>query len=293
MANASSSPSPEAGLHLARVAFHKGLLTNLLTITGGVASNADSSSRPSKAIAGALYRQIGEEVEGERLVAQTSGKAFEDHCAEFLRQTFPMLHAVRPGEWTVECVGGRNRLTLARFAQYEHLSTLHDLAEGDPKLKVILGGDYTITPDIVVSRARVPDALLNTPTQLVDEEVARLTDLRARNGASPLLHASISCKWTLRSDRAQNARSEALNLIRLRKGAQPHIAVITGEPMPSRIASIALGTGDIDCVYHFALPELVQAVGEVGAEDAAELLTVLIEGKRLRDIADLPLDLAV
>ena len=28
--------------------------------------------------------------------------------------------------------------------------------------------------------------------------------------------------------------------------------------MPTRIASLALGTGDIDCVYHFGLNELMQ-----------------------------------
>lgn len=55
----------------------------------------------------------------------------------------------------------------------------------------------------------------------------------------------------------------------------------------------ALGTGDIDCVYHFALYELVDAVKEIGAEDALEMLNVLIEGKRLKDISDLPMDLAV
>ena len=53
----------------------------------------------------------------------------------------------------------------------------------------------------------------------------------------------------MRSDRAQNSRTEALNLIRNRKGNLPHIVVVTGEPMPARIASLALGTGDIDCVY--------------------------------------------
>ena len=46
---------------------------------------------------------------------------------------------------------------------------------------------------------------------------------------------------------------------RNRKGNLPHIVVVTGEPMPARIASLALGTGDIDCVYHFALYELVDA----------------------------------
>src|SRR5690606_21329864 len=101
-------------------------------------------------------------------------------------------------------------------------------------------------------------------------------------------------KWTMRSDRAQNARSEALNLIRNRKGRVPHIAVLTGEPSPARIASLALGTGDVDCVYHFALPELIDAVNaDAHGDTARELLDVMVEGKRLRDIADLPLDLAV
>jgi hypothetical protein len=107
------------------------------------------------------------------------------------------------------------------------------------------------------------------------------------------LHASISCKWTIRSDRSQNARTEGLNLIRNRKGHTPHIAVITGEPMPTRIASLAMGTGDIDCVYHFALHELVEAVKEVSSEAAIETLDMLIDGRRLRDIADLPFDLAI
>ena len=70
-----------------------------------------------------------------------------------------------------------------------------------------------------------------------------------------MLHASISCKWTIRSDRSQNSRTEALNLIRNRKGRVPHIAVVLFEPLPSRIASIAMGTGDIDCTYHGALYE--------------------------------------
>jgi hypothetical protein len=123
--------------------------------------------------------------------------------------------------------------------------------------------------------------------------VSRLASLRAANGGLPILHASISCKWTIRSDRVQNARSEALNLIRNRKGKLPHVVVVTGEPLPSRLSAIALGTGDIDCVYHFALPELVASVKEIGHEDALESLAIMMSGKRLKDISDLPLDLAV
>ena len=39
--------------------------------------------------------------------------------------------------------------------------------------------------------------------------------------------------------------------------------------------------------------ELIRAVKEVGSEDAIELLDTLVSGKRLKDISDLPLDLAV
>ena len=67
---------------------------------------------------------------------------------------------------------------------------------------------------------------------------------------------------------------------------------VTAEPLPSRLAAIALGTGDIDCVYHFALTELVSVLRQQGRE-TLDLMEIMIEGKRLRDIADLPLDLIV
>ena len=97
----------------------------------------------------------------------------------------------------------------------------------------------------------------------------------------------------MRSDRAQNSRTEALNLIRNRKGHLPHVMVVTGEPLPSRLASLALGTGDIDCVYHIALYELLKAVHDYDRDDICETLNNLVRGKRLKDISDLPLDLAV
>ena len=99
----------------------------------------------------------------------------------------------------------------------------------------------------------------------------------------------------MRSDRSQNSRTEALNLMRDRKGRVPHIMVVTAEPSPSRIASLALGTGDIDCVYHVALYELLEAVRKSSSrsrDEAMILLDNMIAGKRLKDISDLPLDLA-
>jgi hypothetical protein len=68
---------------------------------------------------------------------------------------------------------------------------------------------------------------------------------------------------------------------------------VTAEPSPTRLASLALGTGDLDCVYHFALPELREAVEKTGGEDQLEMLMAIIGGRRLRDISDLPFDIAI
>ena len=283
-----------AAFALARKTFHAELLEATLTINrDGVVSNADSSNVSSKAIARSIAEQLKAETIGERIAGQTSGNQFESICAAFVQRTFLRLGHLRPGYWDVHQVTGRNRLEIAKYEQYAHLVALDRAAKNDAELAAALGSDYTITPDIVVVREPETDAAINAAELLIDDSIAAHTSLRQRNNGKPLLHASISCKWTIRSDRAQNARSEALNLVRNRKGRLPHIAVVTAEPTPSRLASIALGTGDIDCVYHFALYELQAAVKTLGMHDAADLLDVMVNGKRLKDISDLPLDLAV
>jgi hypothetical protein len=277
----------------ARAEFHKWLLQSLLTISDkGVPSNADKDNKTSVAIASGIAKRLMAET-GIRSAAQTSGNEFEDLVSRFVETTFLRLPHLRPGKWTVRQVGNRNRAEIANYAQYAHLAALQNAAKSNPDLAAALGNDYTITPDVIVTRGLEDDDTINAPEYLVDDVVARRADLRHGAGKSPLLHASISTKWTLRSDRAQNARSEALNLIRNRKGRQPHIMVVTGEPTPSRLSSLALGTGDIDCVYHFALDELTASIQEIGNSEALDMLSIMVEGKRLKDIADLPFDLAV
>ncbi|WP_199738011.1 NgoMIV family type II restriction endonuclease [Falsigemmobacter faecalis] len=279
---------------VARRSFHAALLKETLTTNlAGVVSNADSSNNTSKLIARGIAELLKAETIGERIAGQTSGNQFEGICADFVRETFLKLGHLRPGKWSVRQVSGRNRLEIARYEQYSHLVALDRAAKADKELAAALGSDYTITPDIVVVRDTEDDISINAPSLLVNENVTNLASLRAINGGSPLLHASISCKWTIRSDRAQNARSEALNLVRNRKGRLPHVVVVTAEPTPSRLASIALGTGDIDCVYHFALYELQATLKNLGMIDAGDMLSVMVDGKRLKDISDLPLDLAV
>jgi hypothetical protein len=289
-----ANDNPAAFFAEARRSFYAALFENVLrTNEAGVPTNADGSNPASVSLAKGILQRLGAEATGARLAGQMSGNQFEAIVCKFISQTFPHLSHLRPGEWAIQQVKGRDRTALARFEQYSHLIALDKAARKDPELAAALGNDYTITPDIVVVRGLETDERINANEVIVNQEVSRLASLRAANGGLPLLHASISCKWTIRSDRVQNARSEALNLIRNRKGRLPHVVVVTGEPLPSRLSAIALGTGDIDCVYHFALPELMAAVEELGHGDSVESLKIMISGKRLKDISDLPLDLAV
>ena len=284
----------------ARYNFHAQLFENdTLTISEtGIASNADSSSDASKEISkriiDILASECGHKVHvREKLKGQTLGKQFEMSTMEFLQATFPQLQNLRPGRWTILQLGNNNKLKTSDFAQYEHLAYLSALTAENAELAAVLGNDYLVAPDVVMYRDLYEDAEINSELCIVDHSVSTMTDIRKANGGKPILHASVSAKFTMRSDRAQNSRTEALNLIRNRKGHLPHIVVVTAEPMANRLASLALGTGDIDCVYHFALYELIRAIKEVGSEDAIETLDTLVQGKRLKDISDLPLDLAV
>ncbi len=290
----------EALIANARFRFHEQLFkTNTLTLTdAGVTSNADTSSRSSKAIAQKIISILVEEQQHtvsivKKESGQTLGKQFEILTMDFVRETFTSLKNLRPGNWTILQLGNNNKLKISDFAQYDHLAYLNALTTKNAQLAAVLGNDYLVAPDVVVYRELCDDAEINALQPIANDEVCRLADIRKSNGGKPILHASISVKFTMRSDRAQNSRTEALNLIRNRKGHLPHIVVVTAEPMPNRLASLALGTGDIDCVYHFALYELIRAVKEVGSDDAIETLDTLVQGKRLKDISDLPLDLCV
>lgn len=298
----------QALLTCERNRFHRELLNTILSVDeSGIPSNADKSNRLSVAIAQGIHDRLLDNskladscheqsaVYGKRVKAkgQTSGNIFEEKVMEYIAATFTKMQHIRPGKWHILKLGNQSQIKTSDFAQYEHLAYLSDLTKANAQLAAVLGNDYMVAPDVIVYRELYEDKELNEPLVVVDESTARKADLRAVNGGKPILHASVSAKWTMRSDRAQNSRTEALNLIRNRKGNLPHIVVVTGEPAPSRLASLALGTGDIDCLYHFALYELLESVKEYGADDAENLLKTLVEGKRLKDISDLPLDLCV
>lgn len=273
--------------------YHENLRAEILTVAeDDTPSIADGDSAESVEVALHLVQSIGAVKVARRLPGQTSGRKFEEITHTFLRNALPSLNRLRPGRWEVRRVQTRDGTReISRFSQFAHLRALEKAAAENDELAVALGTDYVIAPDIVVFREPLSDEELNGSEQLVGPATARLSSLRGASNMSPILHASISCKWTIRSDRSQNSRSEAQNLIRNRKGRAPQVAVVTAEPLPKRLSSIALGTGDLDCVYHAALAELREAVEAKGSDESKRLLKMMITGKRLADIADLPLDL--
>ena len=267
----------------------------------GVPSNADTGSGSSLRYARAIAEGIGAVEAHPRSPGHSAGRSFERAVAAYLQAVLQALDGIRPGEWTVRRLGDRGADGTIRdaseiFEQYEHLAALREIVEGSRDLRAVLGAEAELlAPDVVVMRSPLSDRDLNAVTRLVDPlgPLASASPLRSAVQPKPLLHAVVSCRWTLRSDRAQQAKAEAQQLIRNRRGRAPHLVMVTGEPMPSRLAAVALGTGELDCVYHFALHELMDAIDPAVDPAGAELMHTMVQGRRLRDISDLPLDLAI
>jgi hypothetical protein len=277
--------------------YHRRICQEIVRISEGKTGKrypnfADGSNVGSVAIAWGVVKRLGCPEKAGRISGQTAGKRFEGITQDFLESAFALLKHLRPGEWVYSVED-----SISEFAQYRHLAELVSLVKESTELQSSVGLTYVVTPDIVIGRMPVTDEEVNRRGPVVDpvQPHAKRTPFRQANldAKVPLLHASVSCKWSLRSDRAQNARAEALNLIRDRKGHLPHVVAVTAEPQPTRIAALALGTGDLDCVYHFALEELEAAIRMVGNQDQLDMFNTLVDGKRLRDISDLPFDLAV
>lgn len=255
---------------------------------------ADGSSRSSVLISNGIAETLGySDSDAESLPAQRTGSLFESLTCRFIEEAFNALAHMRPGRWQYLTTQTR----ISGFEQYRHLDLLDKMVSDHRDLSAALGHGYIVIPDIVIARSPASQEEVNSLGIFLDDDAtASLTPFLESNRSTslPFLHASVSCKWTIRSDRSQNTRTEALNLIRNRKGRLPHIVAVTAEPLPMRIASLALGTGDLDCVYHFALDELKEVCETLpGLEDQAEMLGTMVDGDRLRDISDMPLDLAV
>ena len=217
---------------------------------------ADSASGTSVKISHAIMGDLG----AARLVpyVENSGALFEERMRSYILAELTRLEPRK--QWTVD------RRILANFEQYAHLARLQALINADESgvLAVEIGSDYVIAPDVTVSLPGI------------------------RDPERRMLHAAVSCKWTLRSDRAQNVRHEAVMMIRHRRGRLPHIVAVTMEPMPTRIAALATGTGEVDMVFHPAFDELNDAVQNVGSARQKFALTEMVSQDRLFPLGQLP-----
>jgi NgoMIV restriction enzyme. len=162
-------------------------------------------------------------------------------------------------------------------------------AEGDAQIYRALGRGHLIQPDVIIWRRRT--MTFNTVKDNVCEEISI---------DEPQLFACISGKATIRSDRSQSSRYEGASMGRWRRARPPHIVVVTAEPFPSRLGSLAWGLGDLDAVYHVNVAALYEAVvkaqdecgkramRDVGSYDE---LRELIELARVKDLSQLFEDL--
>lgn len=285
--------SLEAMIEAERTGFHAELTKNVLAVKGHrptdllpIYTNADGDSQTSIELAAGMARNFPEGG-AVPLKGSESGRKFERAVDGFLSGSLHALENLMP--WTLTVESGR---PISEFSQYAHLARIKEEISSDPEMAIIFGHDYIVTPDLTLKRSPLS----------VDHLSESFLDDRSETNESDFLHASVSCKWTIRSDRGQNVRTEARNLISSRRGRTPHIVAVTMEPLPSRIASVAIGTGDVDCVYHGALNELEKAThqlvagregtrSERSAREQADALDTMIRGGRLRDISALPFDL--
>lgn len=234
---------------------------------------SDSENAASVRIAQHILEMLGLGGNTSAPESQSAGTLMEKLVAADLRS---QLGALAPDRrWTVDHPG----LKLSRFAQYAHLAQLQRIIDNDETkvLGTAIGRDYEVAPDVTVG-LRLPEGA---------------DDVGVGDDSLPLLHATVSCKLTIRSDRVQNIRQESAVLIRQRRGRLPHIVAVTAEPLPTRIASIARGTGDVDAVYHPAFEELVAAVAAEKRSNQRDTLDELIGQRRLLDYADLARTIAV
>jgi hypothetical protein len=211
-----------------RKRFHQKLLdTNLTVDKSGIPSIADKGQKSSIRFARGILERLGAFQQSPKGTGQSSGHNFEAICHAFLEAFTPHLAHLHGGTWEVYQVKSRRGIFISQYQQYAHLQELDHLARADELLATVLGHGYAISPDLVVLRHPEETIGINQSEKLIDGTIARLTPTRKDNNHLPFLHAIISGKWTIRNDRAQNARSEALTLIRNRKGRVPHIMVIT------------------------------------------------------------------
>ena len=182
--------------------YHKEICKRILGLKSGVPNFADISSKTSRTLALGLVRRLDCSLCTSPPVGQTVGTVFGELTLDFLHRAFRLFQHLRPGKWVFSA--SQASIGIAAFDQYEHLAALDSALKTHKDLAAALGGDYIIRPDIVIGREPLSDSEINKKKIILGGgPISVLTPLRKNNYQSPkpILHASVSCKWTIRSDR--------------------------------------------------------------------------------------------
>ena len=157
-----------------------------------VPNTADTASVTSMALAAATLDNLGIERGAPSDVPSDPGGALETMCRDDLLTSLTDLAPDR--DWDVRC-----GVLISQFDQYQHLNALDRLVRSQPELRVTIGMDYLIKPDVTIAIRPNPRVMSEDPAEM------------------PFLHGVVSCKWTIRSDRVQNIRHEFGQMIRHRR----------------------------------------------------------------------------
>lgn len=263
----------------------------------GFANTSDANDPQSTALGAALLEVLG--IPAGQPGAGNPGSAVEEAVEAHLSGLRPDLRIARSRG-------------AADFAQYQHLAVFKEFSRNvkplsdtlmpmrqlvsdvqDDRLRERLGRAVAAATDQLQARDEALEALRN---QMPEESLLKI-DLTVGEPAPDgpdRLAVALSSKWTLRTDRAQDCLSQGAKLVSLRRGPMPHFGVVTMEPRPHMLKILADGSGSLDCVYHFNLPALVEAIERTGRASRAgddwlpgRTFRRLINQGRLRDYDDL------
>lgn len=207
-----------------------------------------------------MFDNLG--VPGDRTELPRIGDAVESAVVDHLSQ-------IRP-----DITIGRSRPAV-EFDQYRHLGVSTKFARvyrGDQSVlqhAISLANELPSTAETQTLIHALHDAailagsddtrvreLINT---MPEESLLKLDIAITAPTTGKRLLIGVSSKWSLRTDRAQDCIAQGGKLVNLRRGHMPHYAVLTMEPRPAMLKLLAYGSGSLDCVYHLALDELVEA----------------------------------
>ncbi|WP_213281124.1 NgoMIV family type II restriction endonuclease [Cellulomonas hominis] len=272
----------------------------------GKPNTSDASDKLSVAVGEELFRVLGVNAARSDEKDEPTGAQFAHQVAADLMSRFP------PAAGTVVLPERK----LFEFDQYRHVGALRGFEPGRSKEFIKAWKRLTSHARKGASGAALArvETLIGDVESVIDSEAEHLSSLLAQAGdesllgldltvsraveppARPQLAIGLSLKWSLRTDRAQDCRSQGAKMSALRRGRMPHFGVLTMEPRPYMLNLLGGGSGDVDCVYHLDLPALTAAVDTVyvGPRRTAsrDLFHRLVEQRRVRDYDELVAEIA-